>query len=147
MNREALQRVYRRLYAVVRRARVTSWEGFKNPRAGIRGAQSGKHTEVFLNYGRSYSPPPGVGSEVIQLACQGDEDHSLSPGATGGTATPAPRYQGDNVLYGINGSLIQFNQDGSISITATAITLNGIDWDTHEHTGVQTGGGNTGGPV
>ena len=34
---------------------------------------------------------------------------------------------------------------GNITMSATSIILNGKDWDTHQHTGVQTGSGNTGG--
>lgn len=38
-------------------------------------------------------------------------------------------------------------EDGKIALDATEIKLNGIVWDTHEHTGVQTGGAKTGGPT
>jgi len=37
--------------------------------------------------------------------------------------------------------------DGEIDIDATTVKINGHDFNTHEHSGVQTGGGNTGGVV
>lgn len=36
--------------------------------------------------------------------------------------------------------------DSLIDMNADTIKLNGIEWDTHEHGGVQTGGAKTGGP-
>jgi len=60
------------------------------------------------------------------------------------------------VVYGPNGVILR-DSSGASSITITPtgidirtsgqITLNGIVWDTHHHTGVQTGTGNTGGPA
>lgn len=38
-------------------------------------------------------------------------------------------------------------EGGSVTITGSSITLNGKDWDTHKHSGVQSGGSNTGAVV
>lgn len=38
-------------------------------------------------------------------------------------------------------------EDGKIALTATEIKLNGLVWDTHEHTGVTAGAAKTGGPT
>lgn len=35
----------------------------------------------------------------------------------------------------------------TLSINSSGITLDGLLWETHQHTGVQTGSGNTGGPI
>jgi hypothetical protein len=75
-------------------------------------------------------------------------------GNTGWPGVP----DGMAVVYGPEGVLIK-NASGSGSITISTsgridiasggagIFLDGIRWDTHQHSGVQTGGGETGPPV
>lgn len=50
----------------------------------------------------------------------------------------------ENVLQFIQGSANITMSDGNINMTASEITLNGKKWDTHKHSGVTTGSGNTG---
>lgn len=63
---------------------------------------------------------------------------------------------GQNMVVVSSGGTIAITAQTSITLTvggktlvinSSGITLDGILWDTHEHTGVQTGSSNTGGPV
>ena len=49
-----------------------------------------------------------------------------------------------NVLQFIQGGANITMSGGNINMTASKITLNGKEWDTHKHSGVTTGSGNTG---
>lgn len=59
------------------------------------------------------------------------------------TVTGLLTYQGGLAGSGGGGSAIT----GNLAITSGNVTADGVGLKTHHHTGVQTGGGNTGGPV
>lgn len=50
----------------------------------------------------------------------------------------------ENVLQFIQGGANITMSGGNINMTASKITLNGKEWDTHKHSGVTPGSGNTG---
>lgn len=152
-GRDALRKITRRIFAIIRRGVVEAYSEAKNPRLTVRGSHGRTPVELFQQYGDSYWPPEGA--EVVYMSEQGDEDLAYAVGATGGADRPAPQYPGHRILWAAWGQRIVFGDDGSIEINSDApvrinapqIILNGIDFDTHRHTGVETGGGTSGGPV
>lgn len=71
-----------------------------------------------------------------------------------GNAQASVNIAANGVVSILNGSgSIQLMADGTVNINGFMVapngktTIGGIDWATHRHTGVQTGGGTSGGPV
>ncbi len=142
---DRLRKLTRRIWAVIRRGVVVSYDERKNPRLMVRGSHDRTPVELFLPYGFSYQPP--ANGEVVYFSEQGDEDLAYATGVTGGNARPPTDYAGDVIFWGIKGQRIRFKEDGSIDISGTKVTINGVEWDTHRHTGVQSGGSTSGGPI
>lgn len=143
---DRLRKLTRRIWAVIRRGVVVSYDERKNPRLMVRGSHDRTPVELFLPYGFSYQPP--ASGEAVYFSEQGDEDLAYAVGVTGGNARPRTTYAGHVIIWGINGQRIEFKEDGGMDIAAPGgVTINGIDWDTHRHTRVQIGGGTSGGPV
>ena len=143
--RGQLRRLARRIWAIVRKGVLIDWQERKNPRLLLRGSHDDTPVELFLPYGLSYQAPEG--GEAVYLSEQGNEDLAYVVGVTGGDARPRTTYPGHVILWGVNGQRIEFKEDGSIDIQASAVTINGLDWDTHKHEGVRPGAGISGGPV
>ncbi len=71
-----------------------------------------------------------------------------------GNAQASVNIAANGIVTILNGSgSIQLMADGTVNINGFMVapdgktTIDGIDWATHRHTGVQTGGGTSGGPV
>lgn len=152
-GRDAIRKMTRRIFAIVRRGVLDSFTDSKNPRVSARGSHGITPVEMLQNYGDAYWPPEGA--ELVYFSSQGDEDLAYAVGATGGPDKPALEYPGHRILWSVFGHRIEMKDDGSmdieargpIRINAPEIILNGINWDGHRHTGVDTGGGTSGGPV
>ena len=142
---DRFRKISRRIWAMIRRGVVVSYQDTKNPRIMVRGSHGETPVEVFLPYGLAYRPP--VSGEVVYFSEQGDEDLAYAVGVTGGRDRPDLLYAGHVIFWGVKGQRIEFKEDGSIDIQASAVTINGIDWDTHRHTDVEPGAGVSGGPI
>lgn len=173
MNRAQIARMTdplaRRIRALVTRALVTLVDDSTALQVlQLRGVDGEVLAGVarIQNFGRSSCPP--AGAEGVFVLVGGARTHAVA------IAVDDPRYRprdlepGEQVLYTPQGSEIRMKASGEIAITTTGpVTVNAADVDvnatqsvtidggasvmiqghdflTHRHSGVQAGGGNTG---
>jgi hypothetical protein len=82
-----------------------------------------KHIQL---YGFRSKPP--VGCEVISLVCSGGSSQKVVVASDNAKLGPTDLNPGETAIYTKSGSVVKFDKDGNISITAAAgkdVTVNG----------------------
>lgn len=114
---------------------------------------------------------PRIGTQVVVLFQEGSKDVAIGAFSLywQGDQPPSGLEEGEVILHHTNGSFIKLNNSGDIDINATGnvnvtsphtnvsnggatdflVLFNNLKtaFDNHTHTGVQSGGSNTGAPV
>lgn len=107
-----------------------------------------------------FTVPAGRDGDMVIQSLDGSVHVALSSD-TVRVRAPTVRVDADTLIrmeaptISFNATTLQFNASntvsanpgGAYSINASAITFNGIPWDTHKHTGVDPGSGTSGGPT
>lgn len=103
---------------------------------------------VFMPVSNKSSPPQDQNAAIVQAP------NGAIVQTTGGTTSSIiTNTSGTVITYGsatimINATGITMSAGGqTLSLTSSGIVINGINFGTHQHTGVQPGTGTSGGPV
>lgn len=160
---KAIEALRQRIMLLVGSGRVSLSDDSKGTQEVQVSAQgTGVHDRVprIAEYGFTSVPP--VGSEVVMVKLAGDHSQAVVV-ATGHQASrPKAMPIGATAIYdtaeamvllGADGTLTMSTPDASIAISGDRIDINapgglwinGHRYDTHQHTGVQTGSGTSGG--